>query len=493
MKLRLLPLALAAMLSTQAHALDPVTTTAASTIKVWASGASAIRNIVGQIFVNNCASNLDIYFSTASVVGYPNGTTSAFTDADGASHRVYSCTLKADADLDSDLQGKGLGGKNVAFYKRDAGGSAQGVQPVATPSAIASLRINATECKTTGNVGGFDGTNGVTTASYTCIKTDQVVPDLGVSDVEPALFKGINAPAGFPLAGLTSTQLAGLTVTPTFQTIMGVAVSNALYTALQAAQNTTGRPSISRTFAGAAVRGELADPQNGLGWQALGVANPTQQVNVCRRVNGSGTQAAANLLFNQFPCVAPANNPPATNAVSDPARGNALSNTASHWTDGNLYVNEGSGAGNVISCLEKANDFGAYAIGHLSLENPETAKFKFASLDGVEPSRESFKPGTYDYAVESTVQYRTALVTALKAGTADQQAKAGFIEGFALALGRPANMDKLSAATKNGLAALPGSGVFGDPTNFPIDDAFISRVLRVGGTGNNCAPFGIVQ
>jgi hypothetical protein len=245
---------------------------------------------------------------------------------------------------------------------------------VATPSAIASLRINATECKNTGNVGGFDGTNGVTTASYTCIKTDQVVPDLGVSDVEPALFKGINAPAGFPLAGLTSTQLAGLTVTPTFQTIMGVAVSNALYTALQAAQNTTGRPSISRTFAGAAVRGELADPQNGLGWQALGVANPTQQVNVCRRVNGSGTQAAANLLFNQFPCVAPANNPPATNAVSDPARGNALSNTASHWTDGNLYVNEGSGAGNVISCLEKANDFGAYAIGHLSLENPETAK-----------------------------------------------------------------------------------------------------------------------
>lgn len=493
MKFRLIPTAFAAaaaLMASQAQALDIATVNSAATIKVYASGASAIRNIVGQVFQQNCASSLDIYYSSANVAGLPAGTTANFSDADGNAHRVYSCTLKAEAQLDTDLKGKGLGGKNIAFFKRDAGGSGIGVFPVGIPSNSANLLISAASCASTGNTAGFNPATGSTTASFRCVKDENVrAPELGFSDVEPQLFKGINTPSGFPTAGLSTVQLAGLTVVPTFQTVMAVAVSDTLYQALQVAQSTSGRPSISRTTAGSLFRGELAAPADGLGWQALGVANPDKQVNVCRRVNGSGTQAAANLTFSQLPCSLNANTPPATAGFSDPAQPNAI-NASTTFNGGNAFFFEGSGAGNVISCLEAASTAGAYAVGHVSRENGETANFKFVSLDGVEPNRDNLKAGLYDYAVESTAQYRKALITALKAGTADDKAKAGFIEGFAKAVGRPVNMDKLATATKLGLAALPTAGIYNDPSD-PIAAAFVSRVGRTNGA--NCTPFSVQQ
>ena len=484
MKNRLIAAAAALMAVSQVQALTPTEVGASSTIKVYAAGASAIRNIVGQIFLQNCASNLDIYYSSNAAGG-------SFTAdaANGDSHRVYTCTLKADANLDTDLKGKGLGGKNVAFYKRDAGGSAQGVFPVALPSNSANLAVSAS-CTSTGNAANFNATTGTTTPSYLCTSTETLrAPDLGFSDVEPAFFKGLNALSGFSSNGLTKAQADGLTVVPTFQTIMGVAVSTALYTALQTAQNTSGVPSVPRNVIGSLTRGELAAPADGLGWHALGVADPEKQVNICRRAAGSGTQAAANLLFSGFPCAATAQVAPARNADSDYA--NTL--TPASWTDGAFFVYEGGSSGNVASCLSNANDAagGGYAIGHISRDTAETAKWKHVALDGVVPSRQNMIDGKYDYAVESTAQYRTAAVSALEASVnADDKAKAGFIKGFLQAVGRPVNMDKLATATKNGLAALPTAGKYADPTD-PIAAAFVSRVGRTN--GNNCTPFGVVQ
>jgi len=481
MKLRLIAAAASLLAIGQAQALTPTQVADATTIKVYAAGASAIRNIVGQIFLQNCASNLDIYYSDKSTGG-------SFTSdgANGDSHRVYTCTLKADADLETDLKGKSLGGKNVAFYKRDAGGSAQGVFPVAVPQNSANLAIS-TACTSTGNAASFNAATGVTTPSYLC-KTAETLraPDLGFSDVEPRLFKGLNALSGFSSAGLTTAQASGLTVVPTFQTIMAVAVTNTLYTALQTAQNTTGVPSVPRTVVGSLTRGELTSPADGLGWHALGVADPDKQVNICRRAAGSGTQAAANLLFSGFPCAATAQVAPAVNGDSEYA--NTL--TPASWTDGGFFVYEASSAGNVENCLANANAAGGYAIGHLSRENAEKPSWKHVALDGVAPTRANMIDGKYDYAVESTAQYRTANLTALEAGSADDKAKAAFIKGFAKAVGRPVNMDKLAAAAKDGLAALPTAGKYKDP-NDSIAAAFVSRVGRTA--GNNCTPFSVVQ
>ena len=53
--------AAAALVGSQASALSITDTNAAGTVKVYASGASAVSNVLAGIFVQNCASNLDIY------------------------------------------------------------------------------------------------------------------------------------------------------------------------------------------------------------------------------------------------------------------------------------------------------------------------------------------------------------------------------------------------------------------------------------------------
>ncbi|MEK8050037.1 hypothetical protein AACH10_07295 [Ideonella sp. DXS22W] len=488
MKLRTIAAAVAALATFQAHALDITTTNSANTVKIYAAGASAVSNVLAGIFVQNCASGLDIYGSDKTK---PNFSTDG---NNGDSHRVYSCTLKAEGQLDADLQGKGLGNANVALWKRDAGGSATGVFHVAVPLVSTNLVVSATSCTSTGATAGYAPGASRPTYSYLCGDTESVrSPDVGFSDVEPEFFKGINVPddlVGTYGAGLNDTQLKSLTRQPTFQTVFAVAVSKALYDRLKADGKTvdgttTGVPTISRVVAGSLMRGEMSDPSNGLGWHALGITvGADTQVNICRRAPGSGTQAAANLLASGFPCTSASIPDPVRNDASDTPD----NNLSGPYTGGNLFVYEGGSTGNVRSCLTNANTAGAYAIGHISVENAEEAGWKFVALDGVVPSRDNLKNGKYDYAMESSVQYRKSLITQLSAGTAIDKAKAGFIQGFAKAVGRPANLAKIATANQNGVAALSGQGTFGGTG---ADGTFVSRVARTA--GNNCTPLAVVK
>ena len=203
MKIKLISAAAALVaLSGSAFALDPATATAAGTAKVYAAGATALRAVVGGLFTQNCdAATLDVYYSAVNG-NFPGDT------AVGDSHRVYSCTLRSEATLDPEFQGKGLGGKNVTFYKVDRGGSAQGVQPLASPVDVGTAIpvLNLLDC----------GTRAATVPNYTCNTTAAVaqVPLLGVSDVEPTMFVGENVPAGFNAGGLSAAEVATLTVTP---------------------------------------------------------------------------------------------------------------------------------------------------------------------------------------------------------------------------------------------------------------------------------------
>ncbi|EHR69800.1 hypothetical protein BurJ1DRAFT_0924 [Burkholderiales bacterium JOSHI_001] len=490
MKIKLISAAALVAMSGSTFALDPTTATAAGTAKVYAAGATALRAVVGGLFTQNCeAATLDVYYSAVNA-NFPGDT------AAGDSHRVYSCTLKSELTLDPEFQGKGLGGKNVTFYKVDRGGSAQGVQPLASPVNVGTALpvLNLLDC----------GARAATVPNYTCNTTSAAqVPLLGVSDVEPTMFVGENVPAGFNAGGLSAAELATLTVTPVVQTVFGVAVNTRLRDALQTAQglvvgdNTdANRPSIPRAVAGSIFRGELSDPANGLGWHALGVANPDKQVNVGRRVAGSGTQAAANMYFGAYPC-GPNAKVPATNA-SFPSSSGGNSN-AGPFTGTGLYVYEGSTTGNVTGFLTNAQaDANApYAIGHVSLENAETANWKHVRVDGVLPSRANATAGRYDYVVESTFQYVTSKVNALKASpVATNNVVGNFIEAFVASSGLPKNLAALSTANQSGVAALPDVGAFnplanqtnlvgaGDLTRFH------SRMTR---GGNSCSPWSVAQ
>jgi hypothetical protein len=152
---------------------------------------------------------------------------------------------------------------------------------------------------------------------------------------------------------------------------------------------------------------------------------------------------------------------------------------------GTLFVFEGPGTGDVVTCLNTANTKGGYAIGHVSRENvPGTNQWKHVRLEGAQPSRDNAKAGRYDYLVESTIQYNNAAFAALSA------AQKSFVTGFIAQARTPDALARLSTANQQGVAALPDSyaGAFGTGTANEI--AFGSRVTRAG---NSCNPLTAVK
>jgi hypothetical protein len=471
MKIRSIAAAAAlAAVSGQVFALSPAQVADASTVKVYMSGATALRNVIGGLFTQNCEADLDVYYSGIGTFGGVQFT------AIGDAHRVYACTMKASSPI--------LPGKKVALFKSDLGGSGQGVFPVYF-GAVAPFPTRTFLALTDATC----GTRAGSVPNYTCSTEQNQVPMAGVSDVEPGLFKGVNTPPddpNYPQDGLSAAQLADLDTAPLFQTVFGVAVNKALRDAMQAKQGKTAgsdadadRPSISLAEATSYFAGNLSDPSSGLGWQPIvssSDAKRATRVNVCRRVNGSGTQASANAMLVQFPCngSGPA---PIGYDFSDGGLPNLVSSVG---PTGNIFVFEGSTTGNVISCLGAAEDTGAYAIGHVSKENNELgtgSKWRHVALDGIAPNRDNTKNGKYNYFFESTMQWHVAKFASLSQDQKD------FLAQFRTEAQKPDSLAKLSASAQLGVAALPDSyaGTFGTGTANEI--AFGSRVLR---GGNSC-------
>lgn len=424
MKLRHIAAAAAlAAIAGQAAALTPTQAAAATTI--YFSGASATKAAFGGLFTQNCQASTRNDYTLAS---------------DSTFGTIYTCTLNTTNDF-------GLGAINVMFQKRDAGGSGMGVYPVANGTGIAF--INIATCATP-----------VGTASATCTGQTTVVPDGGTSDVEPAMFEAsLNTPAGF--SGAVNT--ANITVDPYVSTVFGLAVSNALYTKLQADQGlaSTVRPTVSQAVIGQMLRNNFDVSK---GWSLLlpNTTDGTQlsQVTICRRTNGSGTQASANRFFLEYPA----------NQVNLPWVGLDSSATGHGITAGSLYVVEGASTSNVTACLTSANTAGGFAIGHVSLENAEPAGWKFVKINGQEPSRDNAKTGKYPYFFESTCQYRNSLVGNDKT----------FAQKLCEGSSNPTNLGSLATATQNGVFTPPQNAVCADGVAAGVETTFCGSVTRNG-------------
>ncbi len=465
---------LLAFAAPSAFALDPATTGAATTVKIYASGASAQLNTIQGVFNSMCvAGTRDTYTNSTNVIG-------------------VSCTIATGVSQ--------LAGKNVFFGYNADGGSGNGVYPIAktvtaggTISTDAAAKrpqiINPAACTAT------------TANNYACAAgtLGNRFSDTGISDVEPALFKAEeNKPSAFSTTVLEDFELANLDVGSQNQVIMGIAVTNNLYNDLATAQGlSTGAgqvPSLPRSLIASLLSGGLASPADGQGWQALFTpgslpADDTAakaQVNIGRRVNGSGTQAAANAFFLNYGCS------PSSNTV--PLK-------ASDSSAGAIVINEGSGTGNVITFL---NGIPAtqYGIGLISKENAPAvgANWKHIAIDGVAPSRDNVKNGKYEYAVEQTMQWNTAyLLGTLR--TTEYPLPAGvtaanledFLKTFRTRAGSPLVLDSIaSAATKEGTAALINDTegyIYADTDTSDKGKANAKFVSRMTRGGNTCQPF----
>jgi hypothetical protein len=535
-------IALAALAVASGAQATPINLNAASTVKVYMSGASASRNVIFGIVYNDvCGGATNASLSTYNVT--TPGPTPGFTNWWGVSCKTTAAF------------GSFPAGTDLAFFKTDAGGSATGVFPIVfdTPRNF----VNPAACTTV--VGQVNTGCATDTAAF--------VPMIGTSDLEPKMFQGINVPNDpkdpdvisglFPVAGLDDTQLGALTIKPIFQTVFGIAVNPALYNAMFTAQ---GLGSVVKSVTGTApnqtatlcTTADFNEPKcvpsigyaqarsyfagNESNWRLLVGAADTKlntQVNVCRRAQGSGTQATANLVLMGFPCnssplsVADYN---ASSAIvplpSGPQGIDLISGTVANVGDtqpspakwsandfsiylldnvtaaaGQTFIFEGAGTGDVTHCLSRAEVAGGYAIGHVSKENaPNTttanqpdaatrvniankAVYRHVKLEGTFPHRDTLKAGNYDYAVESTVQFKTDRVTGTSDLSANQKA---FITSFSDALATVAPLAYLPTAVQNGIAALPTAyaGAYGSGTTAEI--LFGSRVSR---GGNSCTPF----
>lgn len=378
------------------------------TTTIYVSGASAVDNFFADT-VNTMMNNV-----------------TAIRAADDGDYRAYLGTSNGVTGV--------ADGTNVLLIKRSTGGSVFGVNPVARTEKITTLDLdNCTDVSGTDPDYDWEcGTKGDDNGAAAGL-----APDFGLSDVEPNMFQGFNLKAGG--TALSAAELSALVSQPVNQQGMGIVATDAVAATTH----------ISRAQYGAMLAGRLAS------WSQ--VDGTDEPVIVCRRTNGSGTQASYNWFFSGFPCNTATNgfvaNTPATTIGTsnitggDGSAGNPLIVTP---TTAKVTVVENSGSGGVRSCLDAAfsqTDFTTTetngqsvtykfstlanpgkAIGVLSMDSyvklvGKNAHYRYldgagifdmatqtgsANATGIAPSKDNIVNGRYDFVLELSANQRAA-------------------------------------------------------------------------------------
>lgn len=415
----------AALISSSAFALSPTTT---ADIEIFMSGASAQDKAIAGLFGDLCvAGTLDTYKDLRT------------SGKRGKSHTAFFCTLDNNKLSPAAKANMTLTNPNVLFHKRSAGGSAQGVNPVLDLQAIDAMVID------NGNCVQLTGTSDWNCSIGNPGDTISVVSDAGVSDVNPEMFIKQNTPSGSQPVDSAKVS-SNLEVRGAAALVFGIPVTTTLRDALQVAQFGEASNCVTDKFdsavnnRNAAAESEACMPTlskqqiasimsgsiqkwnsfkfNGVGLTDLisGSANSAisglapafsdgtqfDAVHICRRVNGSGTQAQMSAKFMNYPCTAGADKPEAT--------GNF---------DLGPVVVLNSGSGDVTDCLNAFNDGVTiagqnsfldkmWAMGIQSTEKNANLKdnFRFIKIDGVAPTLANAVNGRYFDVVEQTFQWR---------------------------------------------------------------------------------------
>lgn len=397
-------------------------------------------------------------------------------------------------------------GTNVVVVYRVKGGSVMGVNPVARAESIEALDVTAANCGSLGS--------GTAAAPYKCSTTTRV-PDAGVSDVAPALFKSpVNTEGETAAAELNAAELADLAARPIYGLAFGIPVTKTVGSSVK----------FTRSTVAAIMSGNVAT------WDQVDAAESGDIV-ICRRVPGSGTQAVMNLWAGNYPCNGLAQQEPADRDTSGNYDGTDFIEAGKNYTGqytvnagtGGLVVVENSTSGQVRDCLNKAVTGGSYdtadrdgnlvkvtfngaghkAIGVLSMDSLSSStaagNWQFRSLDGAGKMTADLQAGgtavVDGSSLTGTGKFPTK--TAYENGDWDLQGwvsfnlpsrttgnKKALLENFAAKVSDPAVLAVVSSL-KNVAMAIPGQDA---PFDFPagpgsqmLDAAYLN--------GNQCAPY----
>lgn len=412
--------------------------------------------------------------------------------------RVYDCTLKVGVP---ELDAQGLGGKTIRVYhtvevNSALGGSIVGVVPIYNPVTMEFVN----PVPGGGNTCIADGTttiSGLAWPRQTCSDRIDRIPDVGVSDTEPNSFTGPNLATGISLTA---------TVGP-LDTAAEVAAWQSPPTASPTAGNVTSAPFVAVGF-GALVSDDLqlagltditmaqfAAILNGSidDWGWINPALGSRPIEICRRTQGSGTQASYNAMYNYNPC------------LTSPGIQGALS-IATQFDSGplgNLTVIENSASSGVRTCVASRSN----AIGLLSLEtNEPPAGAVWIKINGITyaTSSAASEPGSVDGVVdgiyedvmirgqlpifqESTIQWNATGPRRIDTNCA-AGANCGDVLGYAQlardSFGAPQFTVSLPGVVS--VASYYGSTGGPIPKNIPLDATL--GVMHYTRNGNSCQP-----
>jgi hypothetical protein len=421
------------------------------------SGASAPDRTVFEALIDSTSGICD---GASTINVYSNGTTSSDSVPKSYGNWLVTCTARDTTTFGAAVE--------IGISKTSQG-SEYGVDPVATGVATFDLSGNtatvtgiATDTSCTGSKSvAADATVGITRSAFTFFygcNTSTVVPQVGISDVEPALFSTPTAVRSNLTVSYGATVPFTMYVSKNFyralQTAQGlssltVGASSGLCSADTAANQTDAcTPNLSMAVVRAILSGSVSQVSklfNGTtaltaptGTAASGTAGDS--LLVCRRYNGSGTQKSLErLVFNQG-CKAT----PALTFTSDSSVVNASSqaclDVGCTWSSitptgaGGVaegYIFQGAATGDVESCMNwAAGSFadavagngaaqlagsvaagnGIYAVGIAAADrapnDTNTAagkQYRYIKIDGVVPTVENVVAGKWQYTMENVV------------------------------------------------------------------------------------------
>jgi hypothetical protein len=383
------------------------------------------------------------------------GTTDIYQDIDatgvkGGLWTVYSCTLSNNAFVPAAIQGQ-----DALFYKRSKIGSVFGALPIINNGYVEFLNVRSNRgsgaCVADTAANTFNCTvaapgplrdlprhaavadecdyqstapaNGASGAAIIPIAAglDTVCrrPSLGIADTETELFVGDNlpkAPNNFTAATAAQMNAAYGAVASTatrYRTVgqmFGIAVSNSVWNGLQAAQGIAAGapladgsnwPSLTKQQIRGILTGNLTTWSSVTQGLALGALDT---IAVCRRENGSGTQAGTNQFFLDYPCSTFEH--AAVDTGSVPA--------------GTFFVQENTTSNYVKACLNEAESGGANAnpgvtmgaIGLLGYSGDpsspvaaDAVNYRWVKIDGIQPSMQNAVTGKYEDWFEMQTSY----------------------------------------------------------------------------------------
>jgi ABC-type phosphate transport system substrate-binding protein len=288
------------------------------------SGASAVQKgfatLVADLFTGT-----PIYFS--------NKGTGSGVNFDKADFIAVAGTLAAG-------NGAWSNSKAVVLY-RVQGGSIYGVNSVARQEPIEAIDVVAPDlANSIAGCGAVSG-DGSSAIPYDC-GTKNIVPDAGVSDVNPKLFKApYNTEGEVNKSALSAAELAVLsTQVPLYGIAFGIPVTKNV-----AANTVFNRATIAAIMSGGAKTWAKVNGDPG-------------PILICRRTPGSGTQAVYNLWAGNYPCAGNALTPLDRDGGNAPAAqydGNGA--LTGYLVDGNatdVQIVENASSTGVKNCLNGA-------------------------------------------------------------------------------------------------------------------------------------------